>query len=75
MGDYVLIIVILACVFLFTACGEESKEYREFVKKYGSNTRTYCDDKGFLMRETFLSKQAKAPREYLIDSQECLLKK
>ena len=63
----------LTFIFLalfFTACSDESSEYKEFVEKYGSNTRTYCDGK-FLMRETFLSKQAKAPQEYLINSQEC----
>ena len=51
-------------------CSSSSKEYRDFYKKYNSNTRTYCKD-GFKMRETFLSPEAKAPQVYLINSQEC----
>ena len=51
-------------------CTNATKEYRDFVQKYGAETRTYCDGE-FKMRETFLSKQAQKPQVYLINSQDC----
>jgi len=60
----------LLAILLIVNCSSESREYREFVTKYGSETRTYCDGL-FLMRETFLSPQAQAPQEYLINSNKC----
>ena len=64
--------ILVLFYFLDVSGNKESKEYREFVKKYNSNTRTFCKD-GFKMRETFLSPKAKAPQVYLINSQDCAL--
>jgi hypothetical protein len=63
-------IMIVVFVLFVSGCSKTSREYDEFVSKYGAETRVFCDD-GFLMRETFLSKDAKAPQLYLINSQEC----
>ena len=41
----------------FIGCGDirsTSSEYVEFVKKYGSNTRYYCDETGFLVMEFYM---------------------
>jgi hypothetical protein len=54
---------------LFLGCNE-SKEYKQFVKKYHNNYRYYCKD-GFLMKETFQSPKAKEPLVSLINSQKC----
>ncbi len=62
-------IIIMTILILLLNSGE-TKEYKEFVAKYGTNTRTYCDG-NFKMRETFLSPEASAPQEYLINSNEC----
>lgn len=71
MKKIITIAVLVGLTFL--GCSNESSEYRNFVKKYGSETRTFCDGE-FLMRETFLSKDAKAPRLYLIDNYEVCVK-
>ena len=63
--------IISAGVILLMLNGCESSEYRAFVKQYGSNERTYCDGK-FLIKEKFLSPEAKAPQIYLINSQKCI---
>ena len=44
---------------LFIGCGDtykgkSSQAYLNFVEKYGSNTRFYCDDSGFLVMEFFM---------------------
>ncbi len=62
------LILILTLLF-FTGC-QETKEYREFVDKYHSETRTFCQD-GFLMRETFVSPMASKPEQALINSDVC----
>ncbi len=62
----------LALIILtLNGCDNTSKEYKAFVKKYGSNTRVFCDKDGFKMRETFLYKNATSPREFLIDAPRC----
>ena len=64
-------ILVLVLVLFFIGCSSETSEYRDFVQKYGSETRTYCDEKGFKMRETFMSREASAPQVFLINSQDC----
>ena len=64
------IIIFSVIILLLNSCSGETKEYKEFVAKYGTNTRTYCDG-NFKMRETFLSPEASAPQEYLINSNDC----
>lgn len=43
---------------LFIGCGDAYKSktqaYLNFVEKYGSHTRFYCDDSGFLVIEFFM---------------------
>jgi len=65
-----ILFIISASVIILTGCNKETKEYRQFVERYGSETRTFCDG-AFLMRETFLSPEASAPQEYLINSNVC----
>ena len=60
----------LLILLLLVGCSSGTKEYRDFVQKYGSDTRTYCED-GFKMRETFMSREASAPQVFLINSHEC----
>ncbi len=57
-------------VVWLTACSNETQEYKTFIKKYGSETRTFCNGI-FLMRETFLSPEAKAPVLELLNSNKC----
>jgi hypothetical protein len=63
--------LVLIFLLLLVGCDGTSSEYQEFEKKYHSNTRVFCDHEGFKIRETFLSKEAKAPQTYLINSSEC----
>ena len=56
---------------LTTGCDTKTSEYNVFLEKYGSDTRIYCSEDNYLMRETFLSPEASAPQTYLINSQEC----
>jgi hypothetical protein len=65
-----IILLVGLSVFILNGCDHSTREYRDFVKKYGSNERYFCDGK-FLMKEKFLSPEAKAPQLYLINSQKC----
>ncbi len=65
-----MIKLLLLIPFIYVGCSSESKEYQTFVSKYKSDTRTYCDG-NFKMRETFMSPQAHAPQEFLINSNDC----
>ncbi len=62
-------LLILMAVFI-TGCSE-SKEHKNFVKKHGSNTRIFCDKKGFTMKEAFLSPGATAPLLFLLPDGNC----
>ncbi len=64
--------IMMACalVLMLMGCSKTSSEYDEFISKYGSDTRVFCDGV-FLMRETYMSPKATAPQLMLINSQEC----
>lgn len=71
MSQKRLMLFVILLVQLFISCSSRpSREYKEFVETYGSDTRVFCD-KMFLMRESFMSPQATQPQLYLINSQEC----
>ena len=66
----IFLICFLIIEFMLILGCSETKEYNEFMKKYGSTTRTYCDG-SFLMEETFISPEASSPRIRLINSNKC----
>lgn len=63
-------LLMISILIVLSGCDGKSKEYKEFVETYGSETRTFCED-GFKMRERFVSEKAIYPQRYLINSQEC----
>ncbi len=67
-----ILILNTTAVLVLNSCAKTSKEYNEFIQKYGSETRVFCKD-GFKMRETFLSPTATHPTVHLINSQDCKL--
>jgi len=66
MKKLTLIFTLLLIMLVSFGCGNnETSEYKNFVKKYGSNERFYCDGTT-LMKERFESPQSKAPLEFLV---------
>ena len=63
-------VILFTMLFIILFSGCKSREYKNFIKKYGSESRTFCEGR-FLMRETYMSPEAKSPQLSLINSQKC----
>lgn len=56
--------LLIPIALLFIGCGDDtSAEYKKFTATYGADSRIYCDESGFLVREWMFSHYKVPSRE------------